>query len=75
MTPASVSQVIRLQMVKLGIPTSAVRTTALPRSGKFSTRVYAFDVASAAEALRTLHPEHNVSETVNFALIISDGNV
>jgi len=74
MKTASVSQVIRAQMVSMGIPITTVRTV-IRSNGRFSTRVYGFDVPSIAEALRTLHPEHNVSETVNFAVMISDGRV
>ena len=69
---ASVSQIVRHQLVAMGIPFRYIRTVLRP-SGKFTTRVYAFDVASAAEALRTLHPEHQVTAKFDFALLVSDG--
>ena len=71
---AVVSQNVRAQLAKMGIPFRTVRTVLRP-SGNFTTRVYAFDVASAAEALRTLHPEHQVLEYIGFALLVSDGQV
>lgn len=73
-TTASISQIVRAQLVKMGIPFRTVRTV-LRASGNFTTRVYALDVPSAAEALRTLHPEHEVVESVDFALLISNGRV
>jgi len=73
-TPASVSQIVRRQMVDMGIPIRTVTTVERP-PGRFATQVHAFDVPSAAEALRTLHPEHPVTEHMNFAMLVSNGQV
>jgi hypothetical protein len=72
--PASISQIIRRQLVGMGIPIRRVATVERP-PGRFATQVHAFDVPSAAEALRTLHPEHLVTEYMNFAMLVSDGRV
>jgi hypothetical protein len=73
-TPASVSQIVRRQLVDMGIPILTVKTVERP-PGRFATQVHAFDVPSAAEALRTLHPEHPVTEHMNFAMLVSNGQV
>jgi hypothetical protein len=73
-TAASVSQIVRRQLVDMGIPILTVTTVERP-PGRFATQVHAFDVPSAAEALRTLHPEHPVTEHMNFAMLVSNGQV
>lgn len=74
MTPAKVSQIVRTQLVEMGIPFRSVKTMTRP-DGKLLTWVVAFDAGSAAEALRTLHPEHQITEDSGFASMVSDGRI
>lgn len=73
-SPRSVSLTVRAQLVAMRIPLHRV-TTGYNADGKFQTFVFAHDSASVAEALRTLHPEHEVIEDEGFASLVSNGQV
>lgn len=70
----SVSMTVRAQLVAMNIPLHRV-TTGYNADGKLQTFVFASDTASVAEALRTLHPEHEVIEDEGFASLVSNGQV
>lgn len=73
-TPASVSQILRRQLLDLNILFRRVNT-GWTVGGRLHTMVYAHDTASVAEALRTLHPEHEVTDGGSYAALVSDGRL